>query len=410
MEQPTATLILKRGRDKPVRNRHPWVFSGAIGRIEGQPAPGDLVAIADHAGAPLATAYYNAKSQIQGRILSWDPDEPIDELFWRGRLQRAMGGRAVMGLVAGDRQQATDPSTTAFRLINAEADGLPGLIVDRYGDYLVMQCLTLGIDRRKETLVGLLAELFQPAGILERSDVDVRGKEGLKPVVQTLFGETPPAELTIRENGYAFLVDLHHGHKTGFYLDQRDNRDIVGRPALITGRDVLNVFAYTGAFGVYAAAAGARQITQIDSSTPSLETAERNMQLNGLNKESDEYIAGDAFEVLRYFREEGRQFDAVILDPPKFAHSQGQLDRATRGYKDLNWLALRLLRPNGVLATFSCSGLVSADLFQKIVFGAAVDAGRDVQIMQTLGQAADHPVLLSFPESAYLKGLLCRVI
>lgn len=410
MEQPTATLILKRGRDKPVRNRHPWVFSGAIGRIEGQPAPGDLVAIADHAGAPLATAYYNAKSQIQGRILSWDPDEPIDELFWRGRLQRAMGGRAVMGLAAGGRQQATDPSITAFRLINAEADGLPGLIVDRYGDYLVMQCLTLGIDRRKEMLAESLAELLHPTGILERSDMDVRGKEGLKPVVQTLFGETPPAELTIRENGYEFLVDLHHGHKTGFYLDQRDNRDIVGRPALITGRDVLNVFAYTGAFGVYAAAAGARQITQIDSSTPSLETAERNMQLNGLNKESDEYIAGDAFEVLRYFREEGRQFDAVILDPPKFAHSQGQLDRATRGYKDLNWLALRLLRPNGVLATFSCSGLVSADLFQKIVFGAAVDAGRDVQIMQTLGQAADHPVLLSFPESAYLKGLLCRVI
>ena len=432
-EQPTTTLILKQGRDKPVRNHHPWVFSGAIGRVQGQPAPGDLVTVADHKGAPLATAYYNAKSQIQARILSWEPSEAIDEAFWRSRLQRAIAGRAMMGLAADDSLQTTDhspeseqsptgllptdhrplptaPPTTACRLINAEADGLPGLVVDRYGDYLVIQCLTLGIDRRKEMLVGLLAELLRPAGILERSDVDVRGKEGLRPLVELRHGQEPPADLVIRENGFSFLVDLHHGHKTGFYLDQRDNRAAIGQPALMAGREVLNVFAFTGAFGVYAAAAGARAVIHVDSSAPALETAERNMQLNGLDKESDEYIAGDAFEVLRYFREEGRQFDAIILDPPKFAHSQGQIDRAARGYKDLNWLALRLLRPNGVLATFSCSGLVSADLFQKIVFGAAVDAGRDVQILRHLGQSADHPVLLSFPESAYLKGLLCRAI
>jgi len=421
MEQPTATLILKQGRDKPIRNRHPWVFSGAIGRVQGQPAPGDLVTVADHKGTPLATAYYNAKSQIQARILSWEPSEPIDEAFWRGRLQRAIAGREMMGLTADNRRPLTTdplttdllitaPPTTACRLVNAEADDLPGLVVDRYGDYLVIQCLTLGIDRRKETLVGLLVELLQPAGILERSDVDVRGKEGLRPLVELRHGQEPPAELVIRENGFNFLVDLHRGHKTGFYLDQRDNRAAVGQPALMAGREVLNVFAFTGAFGVYAAAAGARAVIHVDSSAPALETAERNMQLNGLDKESDEYIAGDAFEVLRYFREEGRQFDAIILDPPKFAHSQGQIDRAARGYKDLNWLALRLLRPDGVLATFSCSGLVSADLFQKIVFGAAVDAGRDVQVLQHLGQSADHPVLLSFPESAYLKGLLCRVI
>ncbi len=448
MEQPTATLILKQGRDKPVRNRHPWVFSGAIGRVEGQPAPGDLVTVADHKGQPLATAYYNAKSQIQARILSWEPQRPIDEGFWRERLLRSIEirdrryqirGESDERRVTSDERRVTSdelrmtsdespplpipsaphppfsptplpPRTTAYRLINAEADGLPGLVVDRYGDYLVMQCLTLGIDRRKEMLTGLLAEPLRPVGILERSDVDVRGKEGLKPVIETRTGETPPAEVTIRENGFQFLVDLHRGHKTGFYLDQRDNREVVGRPAIMAGRDVLNVFAYTGAFGVYAAAAGALQIVQVDSSAPALETAERNMQLNGLDKETDEYIAGDAFEVLRYFREEGRQFDAVILDPPKFAHNQGQIDRAARGYKDLNWLALRLLRPNGILATFSCSGLISAELFQKIVFGAAVDAGRDVQIMRPLGQSADHPVLLSFPESAYLKGLLCRVL
>lgn len=401
MEQPTAALILKPGRAKPVHNRHPWVFSGAIGRVDGRPAPGDLVTVADHKGTPLATAYYNASSQIQARILSWDPAETIDEEFWRGRLAQAITWRATY----------YDPaSTTAVRLVNAEADGLPGLVVDRYGDTLVMQCLTLGIDRRKEMLTQLLAGETAPASILERSDVDVRGKEGLPQVVQTLFGEASPAELIIHENGFQFLVNIHHGHKTGFYLDQRDNRAAVGRASLMAGRDVLNVFAYTGAFGVYAAAAGANRIVQVDSSVPALETAERNMQLNGLDKASDEYIAGDAFEVLRGFRDEGRRFDAVILDPPKFAHSQGQLDRATRGYKDLNWLALRLLRPNGVLATFSCSGLVSADLFQKVVFGAAVDAGRDVQILQHLGQAADHPVLLSFPESAYLKGLLCRAI
>jgi 23S rRNA (cytosine1962-C5)-methyltransferase len=430
MEQPTATLTLKEGRDKPIRLRHPWVFSGAIAQVKGQPAPGDLVTIANHKGEPLATAYYNAKSQIQARILSWNPDEPIDADFWRGRLQQAIAGRVLMGLMKNEetttdhRPPTTDhwtlvtdhwPLTTAFRLVNAEADGLPGLIVDRYNDFLVIQCQTLGIDRRREVLTELLVETLSPAGILERSDVDARGKEGLPPVIETRYGEAPPPELTIRENGFSFLVDVHHGHKTGFYLDQRDNRAAIGPqegalPRLLAGRDVLNVFAYTGAFGVYAAAAGARQITHVDSSVPALETAERNAQLNGFERPGDEYIAGDAFEVLRYFREEGRQFDAVILDPPKFAHSQGQIDRAARGYKDLNWLALRLLRPDGVLATFSCSGLVSADLFQKIVFGAAVDAGRDVQIARHLGQAADHPVLLSFPESAYLKGLLCRVL
>jgi 23S rRNA (cytosine1962-C5)-methyltransferase len=441
MEHPTATLILKQGRDKPVHNHHPWVFSGAIERVKGQPAPGDLVTIANHKGEPLATAYYNAKSQIQARILSWNPDEPIDADFWRGRLRKAIEGRATMGLIRirneeeatdDDRPQTTDHRplttdlpdtdllntdslTTAYRLVNAEADGLPGLIVDRYNDFLVIQCQTLGMDRRREMLTELLVETLSPAGMLERSDVDARGKEGLPPVVETRYGEAPPPELIIRENGFSFLVDVHRGHKTGFYLDQRDNRAAIGPqerllPRLLAERDVLNVFAYTGAFGVYAAAAGARQITHVDSSVPALETAERNVQLNGFERPDDEYIAGDAFEVLRYFREEGRQFDAVILDPPKFAHSQGQIDRAARGYKDLNWLALRLLRPEGVLATFSCSGLVSVDLFQKIVFGAAVDAGRDVQIARHLGQAADHPVLLSFPESAYLKGLLCRVL
>jgi 23S rRNA (cytosine1962-C5)-methyltransferase len=315
-------------------------------------------------------------------------------------LARAIRGRELLDL---------PPETSTFRLVNAEADGLPGLVVDRYGDYLVVQCLTLGIDRRKEMLFDLLMELLSPAGIYERSDVDVRQKEGLPQAAGPRRGQEPPAELVVLENALSFLVDVHHGHKTGFYLDQRDNRAALGRPELLNGRDVLNVFSYTGGFGVYAANNGAQRITNVDSSATALELAERNIELNGFTRPDDQYIAGDAFEVLRYYREEGEQFDVVILDPPKFAHTQGGVDRATRGYKDLNWLALRLLRPGGLLMTFSCSGLVSADLFQKVIFGAAVDAQRDVQIMQHLGQAADHPILLTFPESAYLKGLLCRV-
>lgn len=400
MDTVTATLVLRHGREKPVLNRHPWIFSGAISRIEGEPQPGDLVHIAGSQGAPIATAYFNPRSQIRARILSWDPAGPIDADFWRILLARAIQGRELLDL---------QPETTAYRLVNAEADGLPGLIVDRYGDYLVVQCLTLGIDQRKDLLFDLLMELLSPLGIYERSDVDVRQKEGLPQTSGTRRGQEPPAELVVLENALSFLVDVHHGHKTGFYLDQRDNRTAVGRPELFNGRDVLNVFSYTGAFGVYAAHNGAQRITNIDSSATALELAERNIALNGFSRPDDQYIAGDAFEVLRYYREEGEQFDVIILDPPKFAHTQGGVDRATRGYKDLNWLALRLLRPGGLLVTFSCSGLVSADLFQKVIFGAAVDAHRDVQIMQHLGQAADHPILLSFPESAYLKGLLCRV-
>lgn len=400
MDTITATLVLRHGREKPVLNRHPWVFSGAISRIEGEPEPGDLVTVADSKGQPLATGYFNARSQIRARILSWDPAEAIDATFWRGRLAQAIRGRELLELT---------PETTAYRLVNAEADGLPGLVVDRYGDYLVVQCLTLGIDRRKETLFDLLVELLSPAGIYERSDVDVRQKEGLAQTAGPVRGQTPPAELVVLENTLSFPVDVQQGHKTGFYLDQRDNRAILGRPELVAGRDVLNVFAYTGGFGVYAAHGGARRITHVDSSAAALELAERTIALNGFARPDDQYIAGDAFEVLRYYREEEEQFDVIILDPPKFAHTQGGIERATRGYKDLNWLALRLLRPGGLLATFSCSGLVSADLFQKVVFGAAVDAGREAQILQHLGQAADHPILLTFPESAYLKGLLCRV-
>jgi 23S rRNA (cytosine1962-C5)-methyltransferase len=395
-----AQLILKPGRERPLLNGHPWLFSGAIGTTRGEPQPGDVVEVLAADGRWLALAHYNPHSQIRGRVLSRQAGEAINETFWRERLARAMAARAALAL---------DPDTTAYRLVNAEADGLPGLVVDRYGDYLVIQCLTLAVDRLKDTWVGLLRELLTPAAIVERSDVAVRQKEGLEETKGVLLGPPPPAELTIRENNHLFGVGLLEGHKTGLYLDQRANRQKVCQPAHVAGKEVLNAFAYTGGFAVYAAAAGAGPIINVDSSVAALEGAERNIALNGLERPQDEYIAGDAFQVLRYYRDTNRLFDVVILDPPKFAHSQGDVDRACRGYKDLNWLALRLLRPGGLLATFSCSGLVTADLFQKVLWGAAVDAGRELQVIEHLGQSADHPVLITFPESAYLKGILGRV-
>lgn len=401
MEAVAGRVILKRGREKPVHNRHPWVFSGAIAQIEGKPQPGDLVQVAAAGGHPLAHGYFNSHSQIQVRLLSWDINERIDEAFWRGRLESAIRGREKLQL---------EPQTTAYRLVNAEADRLPGLIVDRYGSHLVIQCLTGGIDARKEQIIPLLAELLRPESIVERSDAAVRRKEGLPQAKGVVWGAEPIGPVTIYENGLPFLVDLMEGHKSGFYLDQRDNRALVGQPRFAAGAELLNVFAYTGGFASYAAVGGASRIVNIDSSAAVLELAEQNVTAAAGARPQDEYWAGDAFEILRDYRDEGKRFDMIILDPPKFAHSQRDIDRATRGYKDLNWLALQLLRPGSTLATFSCSGLVTAELFQKVVFGAAVDAGREVQILHTLQQGADHPVLLSFPESAYLKGLLCRVL
>lgn len=396
-----GTLQLKRGREKPVENRHPWIFSGAVEAVHGDPEPGDLVAVVDSRDRWLATAYYNARSQIRARILSWEADDIVDEAWWYARLQAAIGRRLALQL---------EPDTTAYRLVNAEADFLPGLVVDRYADYLVLQALTMGIERRKAMLASALSELTGAAGIVERSDVDVREKESLPATRGLLAGEQPPPSVEIREHGLRFLVNLMEGHKTGLYLDQRENRALLDQPRFVSGKELLNVFAYTGGFAVHAAAGGAGPITNVDSSVAVLEQAERNLAQNGFDRPGDEYLAGDAFELLRHYRDTGRQFDVIILDPPKFAHSQRDVQPACRGYKDLNWLAFRLLRPGGLLATFSCSGLVDADLFQKVVFGAAVDAGRDAQILFRLGQAPDHPILLTFPESAYLKGLLLRVV
>ncbi len=391
-------VLLKRNRAKPVLQHHPWIFSGAIERVEGEVADGDVVEVRDAGRNWLARGYLNRRSQIVVRLLTWRQDEPVDSAFWRRRLERAVAARQPL---------ADDATTTAYRLVHAESDYLPGLIVDRYGEWLAVQFLTLGVERWKDELVGLLVDLVDGVrGVYERSDVEVRAREGLEQRAGLLWGEEPPELVEVMENGHCFLVDVRQGHKTGFYLDQRENRARL--PDFCEGAEALDAFAYTGGFGVYAARR-AKAITLVDSSAPALELARRNFALNGFERRSIEYVEGNIFSVLRGYRAQGRRFDVVVLDPPKFARSKREVKRAARAYKDVNLLAFQLLRPGGVLFTFSCSGAVSADLFQKIVFGAAVDAGREAQIIGHLAQGADHPVALTFPEGAYLKGLICRV-
>lgn len=398
-------VVLKPDRDKPVRQGHPWIFSGAIQSLPAQAANGDLVAVCTADGQWLAQGYLNRASQIQVRLLSWNQDEVIDEAFWRRRLSQAIAAR---------RPLATDPATTAYRLINAESDYLPGLTVDQYGAYLVMQVGTLGIEQRKQPLAQWLLELTGCAGIIERSEIAMRRQEGLGDASGLLAGSAPPARLTIRELGRQFYVELMTGQKGGFYMDQRENRRRVA--IYCQGSTVLNAFSYTGAFAVYALMAGAHHVTNIDVSVGALELGEENVRLNHFDPDAQtDSVAGDVFDVLHDWRDAAREsgerrFDVIILDPPKFAQSKGNLERALRGYKDINLLAMQLLKPGGILATFSCSGLVSADLFQKVVFGAAVDAERPVQILEWLRQGSDHPIAITFPEGEYLKGLICRVL
>ncbi|ABX06337.1 MAG TPA: 23S rRNA (cytosine(1962)-C(5))-methyltransferase RlmI [Herpetosiphon sp.] len=390
-------FILKPDRDKSIRQRHPWVFSGAVARRSGPVHPGETVDIISSEGVWLARGTASTHSQMVARLWTWQRDEELDPSFIRQRIERAIKGR---------EQLHNDPQTNAYRVIFSESDGLPGLIVDRFADWLVVQLLTQGAVAHTAIIVAALAELMPVRGIYERSDVEIRAREGLGEAEGLLWGEAPPDQLTIRENGYEFVLDLAGGQKTGWYVDQRINRQRVAQYA--KDAEVLGVFSYTGGFEVLAAGAGAQSITAVDSSAAALRGLHTNLSQNGLNTPVTA-VEGDAFKILRQLREEGKQYDLIVLDPPKFAHSQSQIDRATRGYKDINMQAFHLLRPGGVLATFSCSGLISADLFQKVVFGAALDAGRDAQIIDTLTQGGDHPVLLTFPEAAYLKGLICRV-
>jgi 23S rRNA (cytosine1962-C5)-methyltransferase len=392
-----ATVFLHPGKERAAHQRHPWIFSGAVARVQGYVGHGDAVDVCDAAGEWLARGTWSSGSQIRVRLYTWQPDEPLDADLIRRRVERAIAARTILGYAEHN---------SAYRLIYAESDSLPGLIVDRYGDYLVIQILTQGMAARSELIVGLLAELLRPRGIYERSDAEVREKEHLPPGEGLVWGEEPPASIAVEQVGLRFLADIRAGQKTGAYLDQAVNRLRVA--TYCVDREVLDCFSYAGGFSIAAGRAGARQVSAVDSSAGALELLGANVALNELATPV-EPVVGDVFKLLRQYRYEGRQFDVVILDPPKFAHAQGQLERATRGYKDINLIAMQILRPGGVLATFSCSGLVSADLFQKVVFGAALDAGRDVQVIERLTQAPDHPVLLTFPEGEYLKGLICRV-
>jgi 23S rRNA (cytosine1962-C5)-methyltransferase len=392
-----SRIVLKPGRERSLLRRHPWIFTGAIDRIDGMPEHGDTVEIRSADGQALAVAAFSPESQIAARAWSFDPAVTIDAAFFAARVERAAELRRSLRREEG--------RAGAERVLNAESDGLPGVIVDRYADTLVCQFLSAGAERWRDAIVDALVAAHAPATVYERSDAEVRAKEGLEPRAGVLRGAEPPALVEIAEGPCRFLVDVRGGHKTGFYLDQRENRFAVREHA--DGRRVLNAFSYTGAFAVHALGAGAGAVTNVDTSADALALGDRNVALNGLDAARVENVQGDVFQVLRRFRDSRRTFDTIVLDPPKFADAKAQVDRAARGYKDINLLAFKLLAPGGTLLTFSCSGAIGADLFQKIVADAAVDAGRDARIVCHLRQAPDHPVALSFPEGTYLKGLVC---
>jgi 23S rRNA (cytosine1962-C5)-methyltransferase len=387
-------VILKKGKEKPLLRGHPWVFSGAVAKIEGEVSPGDLGEIYSKEGQFLGTGHLNPTSQIILRLLT-QKKEPVDMPFFRNRISRA----------AHLRETFLKGKTNAYRIVNGEGDFLPGLIVDRYGAALVLQSLTAGVERLKESLVDLLVTELKPQSIYERSDVATRRQEGLPEVTGLLFGREVSDQIEIEEYGCHFQVDVKGGQKTGFYLDQRENRFEL--KTLSHGGKVLDCFSYTGAFSIYAGLGGAEEVTLVDSSEEALKRAEEHFHLNLLEKVAHRLIRGDAFEVLRSL-EPG--YDIVVLDPPPFAKRKGHLPDAARGYKDLNLQALRLLKKGGILFTFCCSHHVSWDLFQKIVFSAAVDGGREVEVLGRRGHPMDHPFNLCHPEGEYLKGFLCRVL
>jgi len=387
-------IIIKKGRDKSLIRRHPWIFSGAIQQADENIASGSTVDLLSSEKRFLARASYSPTSQIRARVWTFD-NEPVDKEFFRKRIRQAIDLRSSL----------FDAKNNSSRLIYAESDNIPGLIVDRYNDVLVMQCLTAGAEYWKETFADILLEETGLSTIYERSDADVRELEGLENKVGLLRGTLPEPQITITENDLKFKVNFADGHKTGFYLDQRKNRLRVRE--LAKDKDVLDCFCYTGGFTVNALAGGAKSVLSVDSSADALELCKENIALNDLPADRHTSLEGDVFQLLRKFRDEARSFDMIILDPPKFAPTSAHAEKATRAYKDINLLAFKLLRAGGRLVTYSCSGGVDAGLFQKIVAAAALDANVDAQIIEHLSQGADHPISLHFPEGAYLKGLVC---
>ena len=411
-------LTLKAKRDFSIRRRHPWIFSGAVADIDGEAAVGETVAVCDAQGRTLGYGSYSPASQIRVRMLSFDPKAVPDAAYVEGLVVRAVARR---------RDFLASGRTNAVRLVNAESDGLPGVVADSYDGWTVCQFTSAGAEFWKGVVAAALMKSVPGCkGVAERTDVDVRAKEGLPTgeSLGVLAGAEPPELVEIFEDAIRYYVDVRRGHKTGFYLDQREARKAVG--ALAQGRDVLNCFSYTGGFGLAAAAGGAAHVTQVDISHDALELAKRNAGLTFAERSTPshgatagapsphvsapslDYVEADVFKFLRTCRDEGRTFDLVVLDPPKFAESKAQVMKAARGYKDINLLAMKLLRPGGTLATFSCSGAMTQDLFDKVLAEAAQDAGRDLQVIARTRQGSDHPVLLNFPEGLYLKGVILR--
>ena len=394
-------IVLKTKRDYSVRHRHPWIFSGAIAEAPDGLGVGETVEVVSSAGETLGYGSYSPSSQIRVRMLSFDPKTVPDVAFVEGLVAASVGRRADFWANA---------YTNAVRVVNAESDGLPGVVVDAYAGWVVCQFTSAGGEFWKKTIAAALMK-YVPfcQGVAERTDVDVRMKEGL-PVSETplrvLEGAEPPDRIEVVEGPIKYWVDVRKGHKTGFYLDQREARQAVG--SLANGLDVLNCFSYTGGFGLACRACGAASVTQVDISHEAIELAKENEKLTHVCGTKMEYVEDDVFRFLRTCRDAGKTFDLIVLDPPKFAETKSQVMKAARGYKDINLLAMKLLRPNGLLATFSCSGAMDVELFDKILSEAAYDAKRDFQIIARTRQATDHPVSLNFPEGLYLKGVILR--
>ncbi|WP_241592294.1 23S rRNA (cytosine(1962)-C(5))-methyltransferase RlmI [Rosenbergiella epipactidis] len=394
----TARIILAKGREKSLLRKHPWIFSGAINKMEGKATSGETVDVCDANGRWLAKAAFSPSSQIRARVWSFDPAESIDIAFFARKLEQALKLRTWL---------AAKDNLDSYRLIAGESDGLPGITIDKFGQFLVLQLLSAGAEYQRPALTTALQQLFPDCHLYERSDVAVRKKEGLEQVQGVISGDTPPALLPITEHGMKLLVDIQKGHKTGYYLDQRDSRFGLRRYA--QDAEVLNCFSYTGGFAVSALIGGCKKVTSVDTSQEALDIARQNIELNQLDLSKAEFLRDDVFKLLRRYRDEGQRFDVIVMDPPKFVENKNQLMGACRGYKDINMLAMQLLRPGGFLLTFSCSGLMTTELFQKIVADAAVDAGKTAQFIEQFRQAADHPVSSAYPEGLYLKGFVCQV-
>lgn len=391
-------VTLKKGKEKAAWQRHPWIFSGAIDKIKGKPVDGDLVNVVDSKGEFLAKAFYNSHSRVALRLIEWDESIEINENWFYEKISKAVNARNYL----------INKETNTCRLIFSEADFLPGLIVDRYADYLAVQISSSGIEQHQSTIIKILAEICKPQGIFDKSDATAKSHENLEGGQGLLWGNLPPEFIEVKENGINYHINIIEGQKSGFYCDQRENREILAK--YTANKTVLDCFSYSGGFTLNALKHNAKHVTSVDSSPLAVQTLKENLALNQFASDKAETIQNDVNKQLRVFLEEKRTFDLIVLDPPKYAPSRAAMDRAARAYKDLNRLGMLLLKSGGLLATFSCSAAADLETFKQIIAWAALDAGKEVQFIKQFHQPEDHPIRSSFPEGEYLKGLLVRIV